>query len=97
MTLDEKRVAFAMFKDGKRLGVSKNPAVTHELGQALSLVRSKFPVEITSCRYHVKNWFGKQAAHELMEDLRRHGLEVFCEQADFVISWREAAQPRFSG
>jgi hypothetical protein len=23
-----------------------------------------------------------------MEDIRMHGLEVFCEQADFVITWQ---------
>lgn len=87
MTLDEKRRCFAQFKDGAKLGVSQNRAVIQERDQALALVRSKFSVQITSCKYHVVHWFGKAAAHEFMEDLRRHGLDVDCEQADFIISW----------
>ena len=71
------------------LGTSTNPAVVRELNQALALVRSKFKIEINSCRHHVSNWFGKQGAAELMEDIRGHGLDVFCEQADFVITWNE--------
>lgn len=40
-----------------------------------------------SVKNHVSHWFGKQAAQDFMEDVRRHGLEVFCEQATFIISW----------
>lgn len=87
MSLDEKKERFARFKAGELLGTSNNPAVVRELNQALVLVRSKFKIEINSCRYHVSNWFGKLAAAEFMEDIRRHGLDVFCEQADFVITW----------
>jgi hypothetical protein len=89
MTLEEKRHSFARFKEGAKLGVSTNPAVVRELERALALVRSKFAVEITSCRYRVVSWFGKQAAHDFMEDIRRHGLDVFCEQTDFIISWND--------
>lgn len=82
-----KQSLFARFKAGEDLGSSTNPAVVRELDLALALVRSKFKIEITSCRHHVNNWFGKQAAGEFMEDIRSHGLDVFCEQADFVITW----------
>jgi hypothetical protein len=87
MPFDERQARFTRFKSGERLGQCTNPAVVQELERALKLVRSKFKVEINSCRHHVSNWFGKQAAQEFMEDIRRHGLDVFCEQADFVITW----------
>jgi hypothetical protein len=89
LTGDDKSRCFAQFKAGAKLGVSTNPNVIHELDYALALVRSKFCLETTSCRYHVANWFGRQAAHEFMEDLRRHGLDVFNELADFVITWND--------
>ena len=85
---DRKLALFARFKAGDSMGRSTNPAVVFELRDALALVRSKFQFEINSCRHHVQNWFGKAAAEEFMADVRRHGLDVFCEQADFVITWR---------
>jgi hypothetical protein len=85
---DRKLALFARFKAGDSMGRSTNPAVVFELRDALELVRSKFRFEINSCRHHVQNWFGKAAAEEFMADVRRHGLDVFCEQADFVITWR---------
>jgi hypothetical protein len=89
MPLEEKRLCFARFKDGAELGVSTNHAVVCERNQALALVRSKSRIGLTSCRYHVARWFGKEAAHEFMEDLRRNGLDVTCEQADFIITWND--------
>lgn len=85
---DRKLALFARFKAGDSMGRSTNPAVVFELRDALALVRSKFRFEINSCRHHVRNWFGNAAAEEFMADVRRHGLDVFCEQADFVITWR---------
>lgn len=87
-SMEEKLDSFARFKAGQTFGRSSNPAVIQELRVALDLVRSKFRVDIHSCRHHVRNWFGRQAAEELMADIRAHGLDVFNEQADFVISWR---------
>lgn len=84
---DIRRERFERFKAGESFGTSTNPDVVRELSQALSLVRSKFKIEITSCRHRVRNWFGTQAAEEFMDDIRSHGLDVFCEQADFVITW----------
>lgn len=91
LALDVKLERFVRFKAGESFATSANPDVLRELSQALLLVRSKFEIEITSCRHYGRNWFGKQAADELMEDVRRHGLDVFCEQADFVISWNGRA------
>lgn len=85
--LEEKLERFARFKAGESLGECANPDVIRELGLALAMVRTKFATGTKSCRHHVRNWFGKKGAEELMEDIRRHGLEVFCEQADFVITW----------
>lgn len=85
---DRKLALFARFKAGDSMGRSTNPAVVFELRDALALVRSKFRYDINSCRHHVRNWFGNAAAEEFMADVRRHGLDVFCEQADFVITWR---------
>ena len=56
------------------MGCSINKAVVLELGAALALVRSKFRFEINSCRYHVRDWFGKAAAEDFMADVRRHGI-----------------------
>ncbi|MDN2713692.1 hypothetical protein [Janthinobacterium sp. SUN120] len=88
MPVDRKLALFAQFKAGDSLGRSTNPAVVFELATALALVRSKFRFEINSCRHHVRHWFGNAAAEEFMSDVRRHGLDVFCEQADFIITWR---------
>lgn len=91
MSADEKLMRFARFMNGEDMSVCTNPLVGKELGIALLLVRSKLKIGINSCRHHVSNWFGKQAAQDFMEDVRRHGLEVFCEQATFIISWSRRA------
>ncbi|MCS0584853.1 hypothetical protein NX784_25015 [Massilia pinisoli] len=78
---------FSKFKSGAYLGTSRNPAVVAELRLALDLVRAKIKLDINSSRHRVKVWFGKQAADEFMKDIRLHGLDVFCEQTDFVITW----------
>jgi len=88
MSADEKIMRFTRFVNGEDMSVCTNPLVSKELTIALLLVRSKLKIGINSCRHHVSNWFGKQAAQDFMEDVRRHGLEVFCEQATFIISWQ---------
>ena len=85
---DEKLSLFARFKAGESLGRSTNSSVAHELQAALVLVRSKLSSDVKSCRHKVRNWFGRAAAEEFMADIRLHGLDVFNEQADFVITWR---------
>lgn len=87
MSADEKLNRFARFKNGEDLRICANPDVDRELTSALLIVRSKIKIGINSCRHHVSNWFGKQASQDFMEDIRRHGLDVFCEQATFIISW----------
>jgi len=84
----EKLAYFDRFKSGESLARSTNPAVVRELGEALGLVRSKLQGDVQGCRHKVRNWFGRAAAEEFMADVRLHGLDVFNEQADFVISWR---------
>lgn len=88
MPFEERLERFARFKAGESLGKCNNPDVLRELGLALALVRSKFSVGTYSCKHHVRNWFGKQAAQDFMDDMRRHGLDIFCEQATFTITWR---------
>lgn len=85
---NQKLLLFARFKAGESLGRSTNSSVVHELQEALALVRSKFSGDVKSCRHKVRDWFGRTAAEGFMTDIRLHGLDVFNEQADFVITWR---------
>jgi len=88
ISVETNLVNFSNFKAGMKLGISTNPAVIREVEKALELVRLKMKVPINSCRHTVSPWFGKQGAVEFMADIRKNGLDVFCEQASFTITWK---------
>lgn len=83
----EKLERFRRFRAGEFLGLCINPAVVLQLDRALELVRVESQKEVDGCDFRVSEGLEGPAVHDLMEDLRRHGLDVFFEQQRFRITW----------
>lgn len=87
MLFSEKLERFRRFRAGDFFGLCINPAVVLQLNRALELVRVESQKEVDGCDFRVSEGLEGPAVHDLMEDLRRHGLDVFFDRQRFRITW----------
>jgi hypothetical protein len=88
LSATEQQSAFAVFLNNRNLPViHDNPAVAKELEFAIAKIYSKIDEGSTVLMFKVHFWFGKIAANDFLDEIRRRGLSVYLDQSTFVITW----------
>jgi hypothetical protein len=89
MTTAEQEISFIRFRNNSNIEFADvDPIVAHELKLAIGQVREKISRGSNGLQYHIRYWFGKDAASIFMAEIQKFGLNIYLEQATFTITWK---------